>query len=162
MLEIRIKTYYIGFMTRSLDLVDMSLIARLATDIAKRETAAAQVAIFWTVRNCLEGARHEMSATTDAVVKVCDALRADAGHAYRQPVRIAASPFNSRAYCRSFAILCRVIGADFPDPSDGAVRLHRHDAAPRWAHDLEPSALIGSYFFYNDRSLHGHWDCAQR
>ena len=34
------------------------------------------------------------------------------------------------------------------DPTDGAVRFHRHDELPDWAKSEQPTALIGGRFYY--------------
>lgn len=51
-------------------------------------------------------------------------------------------------HLRAMAIACQVLAGDLPDPTDGAVLLHRHDEQPGWAAGRQPCALLGSHFFY--------------
>ncbi|MEM7425175.1 MAG: cell wall hydrolase [Pseudomonadota bacterium] len=57
--------------------------------------------------------------------------------------------------CRDMSVSLEVLGLiaealspDGDDPTDGALRFHRHDTSPDWASELEPSALIGGRFYY--------------
>lgn len=45
------------------------------------------------------------------------------------------------------AALERAYEGRMRDPTRGAIALHRHDEAPRWARRLRATALIGPYLF---------------
>lgn len=60
----------------------------------------------------------------------------------------ACRPASAGDQLRALAIACQVLTGDLPDPTGGAVLLHRHDEQPEWAAGRRPSALLGSHFFY--------------
>ncbi len=52
------------------------------------------------------------------------------------------------AVCRRIA--CRAVRGALVDPTRGAVRYHRAQETPWWAHGLEPTIAIGRRLFYRD------------
>lgn len=52
------------------------------------------------------------------------------------------------AVCRRIA--CRAVRGALVDPTGGAVRYHRRNDSPWWAHGLEPTVTIGRRLFYRD------------
>lgn len=60
----------------------------------------------------------------------------------------APAAFDNAQFSRAFSTICLVWNGDVEDPTNGATRCHRHDQLPNWAMEAEPSALIGSRFFY--------------
>jgi len=124
---------------------------KFAAKITEGEDIAAQTAILWTMRNCL-AAEGPGSAGCD-VSALCRHLCDSSQCAGEQQFWSDADGFCDPVFCRLFGILCGVVLSDIPDPTHGALRFHRHDRTPAWCRGLEPSALVGRYFFYNDVSL---------
>lgn len=64
------------------------------------------------------------------------------------------SPPNTedREFRRALAASYRVLKAEVPDPTGGALYCHHHTENPRWADRLQPTALIGPLFFYQGRT----------
>ncbi len=135
-------------MTSALNHEHLARIVNIVCDLADGNVVEEQIAILWTVRTCLE--KLSTKGTAEAVKVICQTLRANSGC---EPIAGAGPKhdgFADPVYCRVFGTFCGILASDIPDPSDGACRFHRHDAVPHWSRRLEPTALIGRYFFYND------------
>ena len=46
------------------------------------------------------------------------------------------------------SLIAKVFDGKSEDPTEGAVRCHRHEVLPEWAKNLQPTALIGGRFYY--------------
>ena len=138
-------------MTIRLDYEQMARIVVTTCDFAESGAADEQIALFWTVRNHLR--QVPRGTARDVVSEVCEMLRDTARCGLGPTAGDPRGSFEDPFYCRAFGLLCGVLSSDIPDPTGGALRFHRHDRVPGWSRLLQPSALIGRYFFYDDCSL---------
>ncbi|MBL4756806.1 MAG: cell wall hydrolase [Rhizobiales bacterium] len=134
---------------------DMHYFASAIWALARSESADAQAALAWLILNRMETAadalksdqidrnRYGDGTLTDA----CNSVLTDEGLSRegRTPCK---TGFGDNEYCRAFSVACRVWNGDQVDPANGALDFHHHYECPEWATDREPSALIGSRFFY--------------
>ncbi len=119
-----------------LELGEMVQLAKSLWAIAADETEEAQLAVASFARNL---------ATRGGAPphKICAELaRLRIGTAR---VR---SHFKEPRFWRLVVLLHDVWAGERPDPTGGAVRVHRHDEEPDWARGASPSALIGPWLFY--------------
>ena len=58
--------------------------------------------------------------------------------------------FTDPAFCRVFAVACRVWTGEAPDPTHGARHYHNHRVDPVWSRGRHPTAVIGNHLFYRD------------
>jgi hypothetical protein len=138
-------------MTIGLDYRHMARIVELVSSLSDSGVAEEQVALFWTVRNCLD--RSKARAAPEAVAQACEMLRTYCKRGKTVCDGHIDGCFSDPHYCRAFGTFCGVLASDVPDPSDGACCFHRHDDVPAWSIGHVPSALIGRYFFYRRAPL---------
>ena len=110
-----------------LDIFEVNYLAKMLQPTLKDESNDSQAAIVWSIRNRLE--------TGLPLAEIVCALPAQCSS-------------TSSEFVTAAGMIAYVFGDGCPDPTSGATCFHRHDDHPPWATGLEPSALIGSYFFY--------------
>ena len=54
------------------------------------------------------------------------------------------------AFLRCLSLTAGTFAGRYDDPTDGAIRFHRHDQAPAWAKRHESYILLGAHFYYHD------------
>ena len=57
---------------------------------------------------------------------------------------------DDRVFKICLRIARRALAGTLKDPTHGATHYHAKDAAPPWARNRKPSAVIGNHKFYND------------
>ena len=125
---------------------EMSHLAWSLCALSEGESELARIALAWTFRNRLEARREAPSPRS--VLEACGQLERGAGVVNEGVCATTISDFQSPDFCISLSSLCAVWSGTEPDPTEGALSFHRHDHLPRWARSMDPCALIGSYFFY--------------
>ena len=96
----------------------------------------------WRSGGCDGSRRLDPQNCRDAAIGLLSDVLA--GGAARVPTEATAPVF-----WRALGLVCHAIIGEDGDPTDGATRCHRHDAAPHWAEGLAPVALVGRLFFYD-------------
>jgi len=119
------------------------------------------IALAWTLRNRAEQAKHgggtaEKGMAEVEAQNVCQALLSEIGAGGDRPRVYTNGNGNGHAadaatqdsrFQQALACVSLVCDGLVPDPTGGATRVHRHDAAPGWASDCEATALIGDLLF---------------
>jgi N-acetylmuramoyl-L-alanine amidase len=139
-------------------LFDMETMARSIWGEARGESEEGQAAVAWVMRNRVRAARAFIARQGRAHPLFGDGTLAGACRAPRQfsawnpgdanAAKLLRVGFDDAAFCRAFAVACRVWGGLIADPTDGATHYHRHDIEPVWAKGMKPTALIGAHMFY--------------
>jgi spore germination cell wall hydrolase CwlJ-like protein len=126
---------------------DLHRIASTVWELAGAESQHCQRAVAWVIVNRI-GREGEGRTIAD----ICDSVRREAEPKREKAVNGVA---DMAAFLATQERVAAVLARQTKDPTEGARHLHRHDASPAWSRTIEPSALIGAYFFYPGENFGG-------
>ncbi len=127
---------------------DFTVFARTLWGEARGEPELGQEAVAWVIVNRLRSAYRGARSLTE----VCRAPRQFSCWNPSDPNALALTrvDFNDPAFCRLFAVACRVWTSEVPDPTHGARHYHNHRVQPAWSRGHQPTAVIGNHLFFDD------------
>lgn len=146
-------------MTKCSALSVREFLSRAILQVAGDQSPTETICLAWTLRNLAERMSESGSEPREIEMaeaeRLCQRLFADMGltevpngaHANGNSADYGTAA-DQAALNRALACISMVWDGVIADPTNGATRVHPHDAQPDWAQHCEATALIGAMLFF--------------